>query len=239
MTNRISSANLKVFTTTRRPRNKLLIFARVPEEGQVKTRLEPHLGRCRTLALYAAMLADLFDSIGGPTLEMEVEVLWTSSGDVSGSDLRGWFGEYPLSMQTGSSLGERLVLAFTERILFHQAQKIIVIGTDDPALPRELIEHAFASLDSCEWILGPAVDGGYYMIGCRAEAFRPEVFERIEWGTSSVLPETRRRIRQLGATLAMFPERFDIDRMEDLDSFQRMSRTGRVGRILQEWGIAS
>ena len=73
-----------------------------------------------------------------------------------GEKLRGAFGEHAKAVQTGATLGDRLSMAFSERFFFHRTEKIVVIGVDDPLLPRELIDHAFALLDSCEYVVGPA-----------------------------------------------------------------------------------
>jgi glycosyltransferase A (GT-A) superfamily protein (DUF2064 family) len=93
----------------------------------------------------------------------------------------------------------------------------VVIGSDDPSLGRELIDHAFALLDSCEYVLGPAEDGGYYLIGCRALSFDPTVFLDIDWGMSTVLATTLQRIATIGRTVALLPRRYDIDTAADLD----------------------
>src|SRR5687767_7064914 len=122
------------FATTTRPRQRLLIFARVPEEGQVKTRLAGKLGDEKTLALYRAMLADLLRSVGPSDETTEVEVMWTGSDAVDGDLLRQSFGDRLLAMQCGETLGDRLTVAFSERILFHRAEKVVVIGADDPTL---------------------------------------------------------------------------------------------------------
>jgi hypothetical protein len=124
-------------------------------------------------------------------------------------------------MQTGTTLGDRLAMAFSERFFFQATQKIIAIGVDDPRLSRETVDHAFALLDSCEWVLGPATDGGYYLIGCRAGAFDTSVFVDIEWGSEKVLATTQERIRALGSTVAMLPMRSDIDTAEDLERYER------------------
>lgn len=207
------------FPTTRRPSQRLLIFARYPELGRVKTRLGREVGDRAALDLYRAMLRDLLQSIGDANDEVEIEVGWTGGDDAAGDELREAFGPHPLFLQTGATLGDRLVVAFTERIFFHNATKVIAIGTDDPALPRSLIDSAFALLNSCEYVVGPANDGGYYLIGARAATFRTALFRDIPWGESTVFAETMRRIRTFGATVAVLPLRRDIDDREALERF--------------------
>jgi hypothetical protein len=210
-----------MFATTAPPPQRLLVFARLPELGKVKTRIAASLGDERTLAVYETMLRDLLQSIGASTPETEIEIVWAPTAAANGESLRRAFGERNLAMQTGTTLGDRLAMAFSERFFFQATQKIIAIGVDDPRLSRETVDHAFALLDSCEWVLGPATDGGYYLIGCRAGAFDTSVFVDIEWGSEKVLETTLRRIRALGSTVAMLPMRSDIDTAEDLERYER------------------
>lgn len=223
------------FRTTQRPRQRLLVFARFPEAGGVKTRLAREIGDDRALAAYRAMLEDLWSSIGTSSHLTEIEVTWSGGEDATGHEIASAFPGYPLSMQSGGNLGERLVVAFAERFFFHRVEKLIAIGTDDPMMPRELLDAAFRLLDSCEWVIGPASDGGYYLIGMRADAFRPRVFEGIPWGEKSVFAETMRRIRALNGTVAVLPWRSDLDRADDLVAYAERYRDGALAALLREW----
>lgn len=215
------------------PPERLLVFARLPEPGRVKTRLARDIGGERALALYEAMLRDTLRSIGGPSETLEIEVMWAPTPAADGDALRRAFGERPLAMQTGEMLGDRLSMAFSERFFFHRTEKIVAIGVDDPALDRQLLDHAFALLDSCEWVLGPATDGGYYLIGCRAAAYNSEVFLDVAWGTSSVMSTTLAKIGTWSSTVAVLPQRRDLDEGADLRAYDG---EGEVGRLLREWG---
>ena len=186
----------------------------------MKTRLAAAIGDERALAVYEAMLRALIGSIGESTPDTEIEFLWAPTPSANGEALRHAFAHHAVAMQTGRDLSERLSMAFSERFFFHRTEKIIAIGVDDPSLPRELIDHAFALLDSCEFVLGPATDGGYYLIGCRALAFDPEIFMGIDWGTPAVQQQTLEKIRATGRSLAVLPERYDIDTVEDLERFE-------------------
>jgi rSAM/selenodomain-associated transferase 1 len=227
------------FPTIRPPRQRLLIFARVPELGSVKTRLAATLGDERTLLVYGAMLRDLLAGVGHSDDRTEIEVVWTASPAVTGERLREVFGGHSLARQTGDTLGDRLAMAFSERFFFERTQKIVAIGTDDPTLRRETIDHAFALLDSCEWVVGPAADGGYYLIGARAQTFDPDVFRDVAWSTQSVLETTIRKIRGWQQTIATLPERIDIDAEDDL---RRVAATGELrgelAGIVRELGFS-
>jgi rSAM/selenodomain-associated transferase 1 len=222
-----------VFPTVPPPQQRLLVFARLPELGRVKTRLAQSIGDDRALAVYEAMLRDLLASIGQSNAETEIEILWAPSENANGEMLTRAFGDFPTAMQSGQSLGDRLSMAFSERFFFHATQKIIAIGVDDPRLPRGLIDQAFGLLDSCEWVAGPASDGGYYLIGCRAAAFDPEVFQDIEWGSSTVFASTLAKIRDWENCVAVLPVRHDIDIAEDLERYALEVSEGHLAALLR------
>ena len=226
-----------MYATVPPPPQRLLVFARLPERGRVKTRLAAAIGDERALAVYEAMLADVLAGVGESSPETEIEVLWAPTENADGDSLRRAFGERSLAMQTGATLGDRMSMAFSERFFFHRTQKVVAIGVDEPRLTRELIDHAFALLDSCEWVVGPATDGGYYLIGCRSAAFDTAIFDGIAWGTADVLGTTVAKIATAGATLATLPERSDIDVAEDLDRFIAGARdaSGELPALLRGW----
>jgi uncharacterized protein len=220
---------------------RLLVFARLPELGKVKTRLADSIGPEKALAVYEAMLRDLLQSIGARDAATEIEILWAPTIAANGETLRRAFGEHVIAMQTGATLGDRLAMALSERFLFHRAQKIIAIGVDDPRLTRAEIDHAFGLLESCEWVIGPAHDGGYYLIGCRAAAFDPAMFTDVPWGSEGVLQTTIERIRRSENTLAILPLRYDIDVLDDLQRFagESSDSDGELPRLLRGWGMAA
>jgi len=235
-----------MFATIPPPPNRLLIFARLPELGRVKTRLAQAVGDERALALYEAMLRDVLTNFGsqasrlqspavlaGETQNVEIEIVWAPTEAATGDALRQAFGDFPLAMQTGSTLGDRLSMAFSERFFFHRTEKIVAIGVDDPRLSRADVDRAFELLDSCEWVVGPADDGGYYLIGCRAPAFDVEVFTGIEWGSASVLESTLAKIAEWKSSVAMLPQRYDIDTVEDLRRYAAEQSEGALATLLR------
>jgi uncharacterized protein len=232
---------MRSFPTTSRPSQKLIIFARLPQPGRVKTRLASEIGAERAAGLYRAMIEDVLESFPDDDPEIDVEIAWSASGPVGGGELRAIFGARRLVMQTGHDLGERLVVAFSERIVFHQTDKVIAIGVDEPALERDCVLRAFRLLDGCEWVLGPSRDAGYYLVGCRAGSFHPSVFEKIEWGTPRVFAGTEESIRALGATVAILPERLDLDVAGDLRKFAAEDSRGgaRVRALIEQWGLGT
>jgi len=223
-----------MFATIPPPPNRLLVFARLPELGNVKTRLARDLGDDRVLAVYHAMLRDLFANLGASTDDLEIEIVWAPTEAANGETLTRAFDGYALAMQTGDTLGDRLCMAFSERFFFHRTQKIVAIGVDEPTLSRELIGYAVGLLDSCDWVLGPAADGGYYLIGCRAGAFDSAIFANIEWGSDRVFAETLAKIRAWETTVAVLPLRRDLDLIDDLRAY---AGGGALGELLKEWEL--
>ena len=221
------------------PAQRLLVFARLPELGKVKTRLAASIGDEKALSAYEAMLGDLQVSLGDSPPDTEVEFVWAPTPSANRLTLQRAFGDHATSMQAGTSLGDRLSMAFSERFFFHRTAKIIAIGVDDPSLSRGLIDQAFALLDSCEWVIGPATDGGYYLIGCRAAAFDVSIFEDIAWGSDGVLRATLEKIRAGQNTVAVLPRRADIDVSEDLQRYAEFAPPGAVRELLKGWGWAS
>ena len=221
-----------MFPTTSPPPNRLLVFARLPELGRVKTRLAQAVGDVRALAVYEAMLHDVLNGIGTSTPTTEVEVCWAPTPAATAGTLKAAFGDHTLAMQTGTTLGDRLSMAFSERFYFYRTQKIIAIGVDEPRMTRPEIDHAFSLLDSCEWVVGPAEDGGYYLIGCRAMVFNVSYFTGMNWGTSDVLPATIERIRAAQNTVALMPRRYDIDTVEDLERYASEENEGELAKLL-------
>jgi hypothetical protein len=176
------------------------------------------------------MLRDVMQRVGTSDGETQIEVLWAPTRMASGEALREAFAPHDTAMQSGATLGDRLCMAFSERFYFHRTEEIIAIGVDEPTIDRQTIDHAFALLDSCDWVIGPAEDGGYYLIGCRAPAFDVAIFRDIEWGTSSVFPTTIARIAEWGNTVAILPRRRDIDSEADLRAFEG---GGELGELLR------
>ncbi len=227
---------MRSFPTRPRPSSKLIVFARLPRPGRVKKRLSSELGDEKAARVYRAMIEDVLERFTDDDPEIDVEVAWIASGEVPGAELRALFGRRRVAMQTGRDLGERLVVAFSEKIVFHPTEKIVAIGVDEPALDRESVMQAFRLLDGCDWVLGPSRGGRCYLIGCRSGSFHPSVFEKIEWGSPRVFAETESGIRALGASAAILPERLEIESSADLRRFAaREEGAPRVRALIDEW----
>jgi rSAM/selenodomain-associated transferase 1 len=128
-----------------------------------------------------------------------------------------------LRLQIGKDLGERMARAF-EEVFAEGAEQALLFGADIPDLDARLLERFLRRLGRRPMVLGPAADGGYYLIGFRREAFRPEVFRDIPWGSAAVAGLTLQRAGELDLRCWRGPRLRDIDTGEDLEAFAQRSR---------------
>ena len=179
----------------------LSIFARLPVPGKVKTRLIPALGEEGAARLYARLLALTVDVARESGLDFELRV---TGGEIGA--FQGLFGEdVPVVDQGDGDLGARMARV---------EAPALIIGSDCPGITAPLLRAAAGALEDRRVVLGPANDGGYYLIGYREPV--PFLFEDMEWSTPKVLPETLARLAARGHGPAILPELADIDTAEDL-----------------------
>jgi rSAM/selenodomain-associated transferase 1 len=187
---------------------RLLLFTKPAREGRVKTRLIGDLTAAQAAALHAAFLEDLLDRLREG--ELELRIAWALE---PGEEIPA--GPVPGLRQEGSDLGERLYRALHDAAA--GAGAVAALGSDHPTLPLETVHRAFATIESgADVVLGPAEDGGYYLIALRAGAVTPRLFAEIAWSTDQVLAATLARCRELGFTVELLPAASDVDTPEDL-----------------------
>lgn len=213
------------------------MLTKPPQPGRVKTRLIGHLSATQAAELHAAMVEDLAEVLVGG--RFETVFAWALEDrepipeDWPRAGLVGW-------RQQGTDLGARLFDALSRAAVSRDF--LCAIGTDHPGLHGDRIEEAFSLLESGkEAVLGPALDGGYYLIGLRRSALRAELFAGIAWSTESVLEQTIKRCEKLGLDVAQLRPELDVDRSEDLTALARglaegRIRAPRVARLLEDWG---
>ena len=188
----------------------ILLFAKYPVPGQVKTRLIPALGADRAARLHRRLTEAALDT--GRESGLSVAVC------AAGAPLhrfRAWLGDgLRYERQSNGDLGRRLDHAFTAA--FHRGSStVIAIGADVPGLTPTILREAARALESTDVVLGPATDGGYTLIGVRQP--QPALFRNIAWGTDQVLAQTRTALAASGLTCCELPELSDVDRPDDLD----------------------
>ena len=184
----------------------LIIFTRNPELGKCKTRLAAHIGDSAALEIYKFLL----DHTVKITRSLEVDKRVYYSEEIWENDI--WDRSiYQKSLQRGSGLGERMQNAFEEG--FQRGyQKIIIIGSDLYDLETAELQEAFAALNKADFVLGPASDGGYYLLGMTRPY--PRLFKEKAWGTHTVLEKTLEDLE--GESLFLLDEKNDIDVFEDI-----------------------
>ena len=189
----------------------LVVVAKAPFEGFVKTRLSPHLGPANAATLYECLLGDIVTKLERYR-ESEFWLAFAPGGEEYFSQN---YAPIRLVAQRGKDLGERLHHVFVD--LFHRGYgEIVVADSDSPTVPLSSIDQAYKQLseEGCDLVLGPSVDGGYYLIGLKHPTER--IFHDIPWSTNSVLDATLNRAGELALRVGFLPPAYDIDVEEDL-----------------------
>jgi rSAM/selenodomain-associated transferase 1 len=192
-------------------RQQLIIFTRYPELGKVKTRMIPGLGEKGSQELHQKLAEYTLHKLKGLRNFLSLVIYYYGGNE---EKMRAWLGEYYYyRSQRGKDLGAKMQNAFADGFAQGMAA-IAIIGTDCPEMGEKLILEAFEALKTHDLVLGPAVDGGYYLIGLK-QVF-PELFDDIPWGTGEVFAKTRTIAAKLALKTAYLPKLADIDRPEDL-----------------------
>jgi rSAM/selenodomain-associated transferase 1 len=197
----------------------LLLFARAPVEGTVKTRLIPPLTAPSALRLYRAFLEDAARVYRAPGLW---DAVLEAEPDPDNPELADLFPPpWRREAQAPGDLGSRLAGAF-RRAFAAGAPAAVAVGSDHPALPRRRIEEAFTRLSrATSASLIPAEDGGYCAIGLSSGAPVEDIFRDIPWSSPAALAVTRERMRQADLSVAVLEAGYDVDRPQDLDRLRR------------------
>ena len=190
----------------------VILFVKAPVAGQVKTRLARHLGASATALLYRCFVNDLVRKIDAANLPLHI---FYDPPDAEAA-IRNWLGEErTYAPQTGRDLGERMKQAF-QQVFDEGIKRAVLVGSDLPDLSAEIMADALSSLNQNPAIIGPSRDGGYYLIGFRAESFTPAVVDGVPWSNGQVLQTTLERFAAAGLPVHQAPEWRDIDTQEDL-----------------------
>lgn len=202
------------------PSNVLVLFARLPTPGKVKTRLIPILGAEGACELHAAMVDDIIarfsvQELGESGITTRLAILRDPHDP---SPLPASWASLPRFDQAGDTLGERMARAL-QRVLDAGHQRVVLIGTDAPTLPTHHVVEAFEKLEHTDIVLGPATDGGYYLIGANKVPPR-HLFAGIEWGTREVFAQTVAAAQRAGLSYDLLPPWYDVDDEADLRFLQ-------------------
>ena len=193
--------------------NLLMVFVKYPAPGAVKQRLAQHLGTDRAAEIYKKIAETIVQKVTPASSEDYIlEIYFSPQEDEK--LVRQWLAENEyFSPQQGSDLGARMNNAFQHAFAAGYT-KALLIGSDCPDISRTIVSRGFMLLDTHDIVLGPAHDGGYYLIGLRRPD--PGLFYGVDWGTGRVLQQTLDKINAANLAVALLPELRDIDRIEDL-----------------------
>lgn len=191
--------------------SSILFFIKYPDPGLVKTRLSHDLGPDEAADLYGRFVQHMLGklrTLGHPLVicfhpeqKRQVFVDWLGT-------------EYEFLPQYGADLGERMECAF-DLVFAQMVRKAVLVGGDIPDLPTRFIKDALVELETFDVVLGPAMDGGYYLIGFRNDSFTPEVFKDVSWSTKSVLNKTISALKEARRSVFLLPQWEDVDTPED------------------------
>ncbi|MFD0798821.1 TIGR04282 family arsenosugar biosynthesis glycosyltransferase [Maribacter chungangensis] len=205
-TNKTEKDEKTIDFTLAKSKNLLLIFTRNPQLGKCKTRLAAKVGDEAALDIYKFLLNHTVQITAGLYAKKTVyysEEIWEE--DIWNNSI------FDKKLQKGNDLGDRMANAFLAGFQ-NNFEKIIVIGSDMHDLCQEELETAFKALDKNDFVLGPATDGGYYLLGMNR--FKPELFKHKTWGTDTVLQDTLENLKD--ETLTLLEAKNDVDMYDDI-----------------------
>jgi rSAM/selenodomain-associated transferase 1 len=193
-------------------RDAILVFVRAPERGRVKTRLAAQIGDDAALRVYRRLAEQAVAETRALGAGVSVRIHYTPAD--AGDEVRAWLGrDAEYLTQVDAELGARMKAAFDAAFAAGH-RRVVIIGSDLPELSADVLRRAFGLLDSNPVVLGPAADGGYYLLGLREMV--PGVFDGVPWSTGRVLDATMARLRAAGCEPAMLETMRDVDEAADL-----------------------
>jgi rSAM/selenodomain-associated transferase 1 len=190
-------------------KHHLIVYAKRPLPGYAKTRLGAVLGTEQSAGVYARLVYTYLLDLLASGLD-SIELSLASPEDVP--FFAEAFPECQVTAQIDGDLGERMQASF-DRAFEDRATHVVLTGSDIPGLSGTLVRRAFDALEAVPLTIGPASDGGYYLIGMRAPGAK--LFERIAWSTDRVLAQTEARAHEHDLSIAYLPELDDMDCYED------------------------
>jgi len=209
-------------------RRRLILFARYPEPGFVKTRLIPVLGAEGAAALHRRLvLRTLRTALAAcHTSKAELEIRFDGGDERA---MRHWLGDgFLCRPQSGGDLGGRMSHAFDDSFR-EGSSATVIVGSDCPELTPRVLTAAFERLTETPSVFGPARDGGYYLVGLSRPV--PALFQHINWGTDTVLAESLSALEQIGVGRALLSPLNDLDLPADLPGWQRIAEADEAGPI--------
>jgi rSAM/selenodomain-associated transferase 1 len=193
-------------------RRDVILFVKLPEHGKVKSRLAKGMDEDLVIRLYENMVLDTIDMLSRGRFPFRICFTPADAHD----RIVNWLGrEYRALPQTGDDLGERMEKAF-EHLFSEDVEQALLIGSDIPGLNARVMDTAFTALLTHDAVLGPAKDGGYYLIGFNKTSFAPDIFHGMVWSTGTVFQETMDKLHDASVKVHVLPALTDVDTVDDL-----------------------
>lgn len=190
--------------------NAVIVFQKNAELGKVKTRLAATLGEQQALDIYKHLINITYSKLSGIA---DADIFVYFSEFMAKSSLKI---PHQTAVQNGVDLGERMKIAF-EEVFAKGYKRVILIGTDCPDIESNILNQSLEELQSHDAVFGPALDGGYYLIGLK-EVYK-EIFRNIPWSTDKVLQLTKNQLSKRKLTYSLLKPLRDIDTPDDWESY--------------------
>lgn len=204
----------------------IFLFVKSPGQTTVKSRLAKAVGEQKARELYRHFVLDMLDTLWDVAAVAQHDLLVYFYPPEAGQEIRDWLGSsYTCIPQQGNDLGERMQNAFLTGFAAGY-RRAILLGSDTPNLTSSLIIAALNSLHTHPAVIGPACDGGYYLLGFQSQAFRPAIFFGMPWSTGKVYTRTRKILQRRHTDVFVLPPWRDIDTITDLQDLQEGCRKG-------------
>ena len=203
--------------------NGLIVFAKYPEQGKVKTRLAEGIGNNKATQFYKLCAENLFDQAANISFTHTYLFFDPSS---TKEKMKEWIKfDFEYNPQNNSDLGKRMSEAF--KTLFDKGfKKAVIVGTDVPDMNKIIIEQTFDLLDKYDLVISPSPDGGYNLLGMKK--LNLNLFENIEWSSSSVLSKTVDAAKKQNLTIKLLDQLIDIDTEKELLEWLATSKIGNL-----------
>ncbi len=212
-----------------------MIFIKYPDPGNVKTRLQPDLTSEDAASLYRAIVEDIVSRFKNP---LDYDLYLFYSPGKAGLEFEKWLGSsFKYVAQQGRDLGEKMYNAFVWASEQSYEQSVL-IGSDLPTIESELIDETFDKLENSDVVLGPAVDGGYYLIGMKKP--NKQIFENIHWGNDVVYSATFKNASRQKLAVTKMKMLRDLDTMTDvlrLWNFLKLSDNGQIKMLTETFNV--
>ena len=203
-------------------KNLIVYFVKQPEAGKVKTRLANTIGAEEAAKVYRELALKNFNRLKSLSEVSNIAVFFDPPESLN--FISEWLRNADFYIaQEGQSLGDRLQNAF--HFSFKKADRIIAVGSDTLALTKEIVHEAFRILENKDAVLGPADDGGYYLIGLTK--LMPDLFENISWSTEHVLRETKDMMNQLNVSYG------ELSKLSDLDEWPKENQREALYELIR------